>query len=100
MCIRDSMIHSATVLTPKKHWATVGGYDEALPAWEDWDMQLALGKIGVCSRRIAIPLFYYRKHTGYRREENMAFFDASRAGIEAKWGEYFAGRGELLVCQR
>jgi glycosyltransferase involved in cell wall biosynthesis len=97
---REGMIHSAMILCSKKNWRDAGGYDEALPAWEDWDFQLSLGKIGVCSRRIAIPLFFYRKQTGYRREENMAFFETSRAGIEAKWGDLFQGRGQLLVCQR
>ena len=92
------MIHTVTALTPKSAWEKVGGYDETLPAWEDWDFQLALGDIGVCSRRVPIPLFFYRKHTGFRREENYEFFERSKAGILNKWGDLWKGGRELMAC--
>lgn len=96
---REGMIHTVTALTPKWAWEKVGGYDESLPAWEDWDFQLALGNIGVCSRRVPVPLFFYRKHTGFRREENYEFFDRSKTAILNKWGkELWEGRTELMAC--
>ena len=95
---REGMIHTVTALTPKWAWEKVGGYDETLPAWEDWDFQIALGNIGVCSQRVSLPLFFYRKHTGFRREDNYEFFERSKAGILAKWGDLWEGKKELMAC--
>lgn len=92
------MIHSVTALTPKSVWEKVGGYDEQLPGWEDWDFQLAIADIGQCSRRIAAPLFVYRKHTGMRREANHEAFEQSKEGILRKWGRLWNGGKELMAC--
>jgi len=96
---REGMIHAVTVLTPKKVWEEVGGYDETLPAWEDWDFALAAADLGYCSRRIDIPLFVYRKHTGFRREGNYEFFERSKEAIIRKWGKLWEGGEELMACR-
>lgn len=99
---REGMIHPVTALTPKKFWEQVGGFDETLPAWEDWDFMLALANIGVCERRIAYPLWFYRKHTGQRREENLASFESSKEAIMRKWGTdlWTDGGRKLMACSR
>lgn len=96
--LREGMMHSVTALTPKAAWARVGGYDESLPAWEDWDFQIALGNIGACSRRVSAPLFFYRKHTGFRREHNYAVFDEGKEAILRKWGQFIEGGKQLMAC--
>lgn len=96
--VREGMLHAVTALTPKAYWEAVGGYDETLPAWEDWDFQLLLADKGFCEERIPIPLFTYRKHTGFRREENQVFFDKSKEGILRKWGTLWSGGKELMAC--
>lgn len=96
--VREGMMHSVTALTPKVHWESVGGYDESLPGWEDWDFQIALGDIGVCSQRIAAPLFVYRKEKGLRREENFNSFDTSKEGILSKWRDIWEGGKDLMAC--
>ena len=40
----------------------VGGYDEDLPAYEDWDLQLRLGKAGLAGDVLPAELFFYRRH--------------------------------------
>lgn len=95
----EGMIHSVTALTPKAVWEKIGGYDESLSAWEDWDFQIAIGDLGICSRRIPLPLFVYRKHTGKRREQNYESFEKSKEGIIRKWGSLWNGGKELKVCQ-
>lgn len=95
---RMGMIHSVTALTPKKAWEEVGGYDEKVYGWEDWDFQLSVADKGYCSRRVAAPLFMYRKHTGYRREENHAAFDKSKEAILQKWGDLWKGVRQLMAC--
>lgn len=96
--LREGMIHSVTVLTPKRWWEEVGGYDEKLPGWEDWDFALSLADKGHCSVRVAAPLFTYRKYTGIRREENWAAFEQSKDGIIQKWGKLWEGGKELMAC--
>jgi hypothetical protein len=96
--VREGMMHSVTALTPKWVWEKIGGYDEELPAWEDWDFQISIGAIGVCSRRVAMPLFLYRKHTGFRREENYEEFQRSKEAILRKWGSLWEGGKELMAC--
>lgn len=96
--VRQGLIHTVTALTPKIYWEQVGGYDENLPAWEDWDFQIALANIGVCERRVAYPLFMYRKHTGLRREQNYENFQEGKEAILAKWGNFFEKGDKLMAC--
>lgn len=100
--MKEGMIHPVTALIMKRYWTQVGGFDETLPAWEDWDFQLALANIGVCERRISYPLWYYRKHTGSRREENLASFENSKDAIMRKWGsDYWTDGGrKFMACGR
>jgi GT2 family glycosyltransferase/glycosyltransferase involved in cell wall biosynthesis len=42
----------------------VGGYDEDLPAYEDWDLQIRLGKVGLDGDVLPAELFFYRRHRG------------------------------------
>lgn len=96
-----------TQMTPVEVWREVGGYDEKLPAWEDWGFQLAAAAAGYCSSRVAAPLLTYRKHAGTRREANQAAFERERRGeddagpkdgIRRRFGEYYDGGRELMAC--
>jgi glycosyltransferase involved in cell wall biosynthesis len=90
---------AVTALTPVAYWRAVGGYSEHLPAWEDWAFAIACAGKGFCERRVAAPLFTYRKWTGIRREENMADFDRSRqAIIDWSQGIERTQGGELMAC--
>jgi len=101
--IGNGSIHSVTALTPVSVWQRLGGYDETLSGWEDWAFQIACAAECICSQRLALPLFLYRKHTGSRREENTANFDQSAADIRAKFGQYWTGgkiMGGCAGCQK
>src|SRR3990167_8184234 len=98
--IKKGCLHAVTALYPVEAWKQVGGFDEKLPAWEDWDFQLKLANIGVCGTRLPQPIFTYRKDTGMRREENYAEFEKSKQGILDKWGSYFRGEKELMGCSK
>lgn len=93
-------IHAVTALYEKQAWELVGGFDETLSHWEDWDFQLALAEKGICGTRLPLPLFTYRKHTGYRREENMAAFDAGREEILKKWSRLWDRKETLTMACR
>lgn len=94
--LRSGTLHAVTALTPRIFWEEVGGYAEDL-AWEDWAFAIAIAAKGHCSRRLAAPLFTYRKHTGLRRSAAVADFEASKRAIMAHDFGLLKG-GELLAC--
>jgi glycosyltransferase involved in cell wall biosynthesis len=100
LLLTKGCLHSVTGLFAKDDWERVGGYDEQLSAWEDWDFQLKLAEVGCCGTRIPRPLFTYRKDTGLRREENQGQFEQSKQGIADKFEPYFSGRKKLMGCSR
>ena len=95
---KKGCLHLVTALYPMSAWRDIGGFDESLSAWEDWDFQLQLAKRGICGIRIPEPLITYRKDTGMRREDNYAEFEKSKEGIVKKWGPYFTGEDVLMGC--
>lgn len=98
LLITKGCLHAVTALYSKVDWLRAGHFDESLTHWEDWDFQLSLASIGVCSTKIDRPLFTYRKNTGFRRDENYASFDAGKAAILAKWARIWDGKEELMAC--
>ena len=55
---------SCTKLFRREALARVGGYDEMLPAYEDWDLILRLNLEGLQGDVIPEPLFLYRQRDG------------------------------------
>jgi hypothetical protein len=51
-----------TKLFRREAFDSVGGYDEDLPAFEDWDLYLSLAERGGVGDVIPEPLFLYRRH--------------------------------------
>ena len=98
LLVQKGALHPVTALTPVDFWREVGGYNEELPCWEDWAFALACVERGLCSQRIAAPLFTYRKHTGMRREENQAAFDRCREAMKARFGYFWDGGKDIMGC--
>jgi glycosyltransferase involved in cell wall biosynthesis len=96
--ISNGMIGAVSMLIPRHIFQRVGGFDETIKGWEDWNLQIALADAGVCSRRIAAPLWNYRKRTGQRREENMADFEGSKNDILERWSDYYEGKRSLAMA--
>jgi glycosyltransferase involved in cell wall biosynthesis len=99
LLVEKGAIHAVTALYPRKAWAQVGGFDEELSHWEDWDFQLQMAAIGVCGTKLQEPLFTYRKTTGTRREENMRAFEQGKGAILSKWSPVWDGRETLMACR-
>jgi glycosyltransferase involved in cell wall biosynthesis len=57
-----------TTLIPKQWHEEIGGFDEKMPSWEDWEYWLRLARTGKCFARISEPMVVYRFYTGGRRE--------------------------------
>lgn len=83
--VSNGAIHAVTAMYSRADILMVGGFDEGLSHWEDWDLAIMLAMNGVCSVKIPRPLFTYRKETGFRRESNMAEFDQGKIELTTKW---------------
>ena len=91
--------HAVTALYPKQAWQDVGGFDEQLDAWEDWDFAIALAVAGYCGTRVSEPLIYYRMKSGNRREQLYARRDELKELIFDKWHKYIK-EGEITMACR
>ncbi len=50
--VANGAIHAVTAMYSKSDWERVGGFDESLSHWEDWDFAIMLAMNGVCSVNI------------------------------------------------
>lgn len=89
--ILRQMQHTNTVLIPKAALEDIGGLDESMPGWEDWDMLIAMRAAGWCSQRVPRAEFVYRHDRGHRREESLAREEATKAAIRSKWARFYPG---------
>lgn len=87
--------HVVTGLFPTRIAREVGGYDEAIDAWEDWTFHLRLAIAGYCGRRLAVPLFVYRVHEGGRMNQ---FYGGPPELMERVWARYRDDKGEIAMA--
>jgi glycosyltransferase involved in cell wall biosynthesis len=57
-----------STLIPRQWHFGIGGFDENMPTWEDWDYWLRMAKAGRCFTRIQKPFIIYNYISGNRRE--------------------------------
>jgi GT2 family glycosyltransferase len=57
-----------TTMIPREWHFEIGGFDEAMPSWEDVDYWHRMARAGKGFFRITEPLLVYRFDTGKRRE--------------------------------
>lgn len=60
-----------TALVPKAYHEEIGGFDEKMESWEDWDYFIRLAKAGKCFVRVPEMLVLYRFYSGTRREDGI-----------------------------
>lgn len=60
-----------TSLVPKAWHNEIGGFDESMKSWEDWDYYIRLAKAGKCFYRVEEPMVVYRYYSGTRRETGL-----------------------------
>lgn len=60
-----------STMIPKVWHDEIGGFDESMSSWEDWEYWLRMARAGKCFVRIAEPMIAYRFYTGNRRETGM-----------------------------
>lgn len=57
-----------TSLVPKSWHKNIGGFDESMKSWEDWDYWVRMARAGHCFVHVEKPMVVYRFYTGNRRE--------------------------------
>lgn len=57
-----------STLIPRQWHFDIGGFDENMPTWEDWDYWLRMAKGGRCFTRLEKPYIIYNYISGNRRE--------------------------------
>jgi glycosyltransferase involved in cell wall biosynthesis len=81
----EQALFAVTFVHPKSAWRAVGGFDETLSNWEDWDYTIKLGLEGYKGVRVPKPLFVYRYGTGKRREAALQDQEALLAQIRGRY---------------
>ncbi|MDX1410887.1 MAG: glycosyltransferase family A protein [Nitrospirales bacterium] len=61
MLLQRNFVHTAAGFR-RTHWTKVGGYDETMRAWQDYELWIRLAAAGARIRRIEGNHFYYRRH--------------------------------------
>ena len=67
--LKNQALFVVTFLHPKEAFDEVGGFNEEIPVWEDWDYTVQLAHKGYHGIRVPEPLFSYHYESGKRREE-------------------------------
>jgi glycosyltransferase involved in cell wall biosynthesis len=83
-----------------KDLITIGGFDESLPGWEDWDLHLNLLEYGICGSRLPIPLMTYRYHTGINRERDFAHKSELVHNIKEKHRLLISKGDHFMGCKK
>jgi hypothetical protein len=80
-----------------ENWKRLGGWDETLTLYEDWDYWLRSGKVGICGHSIPDVLYCYRRNPQGMIEtikRNPAMATNARRIIEERHADIYA-RGEF-----
>lgn len=85
-----------TSLLPKAWHKAIGGFDEQMPSWEDWDYWLRMARAGYCFIRIPQPLIVYRFYTGTRRETGV---EVSKSLLEYIISKFKKLEVEMCGCK-
>ena len=90
--------HAVTCLIETAHVRGVGGFDERMRGWEDWDWMVKTAISGVCGQRLAAPLLVYRQDTGTVRERSLANKDELLNVLRDRYAAFATGERAMSRC--
>jgi glycosyltransferase involved in cell wall biosynthesis len=103
--------HAVTALIPAEWARDVGGFDEVLPVFEDWDFYCKLAASGYCGVRAPHPLLIYRRASGLRtraalkpreQADDVAAYtplgEAAAAAIIDRFAAWASGEEPIMGC--
>ena len=65
MLLERNSVHSCAAFR-REYWARIGGFDEQMPAWEDYEFWIRMAAAGARIHAVPGQHFYYRRHDGTR----------------------------------
>lgn len=89
--------HAVTVLMTTEAARAVGGFDEGLPGWEDWDFAIKCAIAGFCGQHTNTPTMVYRQFSGQRRDYAAGNMDTLLPVLRERYGDYYDGR-KTMAC--
>lgn len=94
--VRNPGLRGSNLIITRDAYDRVGGFDPALPAFNDLDFGVRLADTGPWRyRRVLEPLVEFHSHTGARL--STAGSDANRTGLVRYWSRY---RARMTEAQR
>lgn len=90
--------HAVTCLIETAHVRGVGGFDERIKGWEDWDWMVKTAISGICGQRLAQPLLVYRQDTGTVRERSLANKDELLNVLRDRYAAFATGERQMGTC--
>lgn len=90
-----------TILIPTAAVEQIGGFDEELKAWEDWDFLAKCAVSGICGTLVPQPLMIYRTQLGTRRTTvagKPAQEQALYSEIQGRYAAYAKGELAMAGC--
>jgi len=86
----------------KADWDRVGGWRlDMTQGLEDWEYWIALGELGVCGKKVAEPLYWYRRHPRGRLQwlkQNHDLWDRAYQAMRELHKDVYNGRFPMGCC--
>lgn len=83
MLLEQNRVHCCAAFR-RSYWAQVGGIDETMVNWQDYDFWIRIAAEGARIRRLPGDHFYYRKHGDTKSSESARMRDHLHACIRQK----------------
>lgn len=102
--------HAVSALIPADWVRAIGGFDERLPVFEDWDLFGRMAAAGLCGVRVPHPLLIYRLGAGQRTRAALqsratggplVYTDLgarAAAAIADRFAPYVSGEESVMGC--
>lgn len=91
-------LHGVSVLMAREDAQRIGGFDESMRSFEDWEFFARCTIAGLCGAAVPEPLLKYRIQTGARREKGLAERDSVIEYLRREHGDYIEGRKPIMSC--
>lgn len=91
-------LHVVTALYPTQIAKRLGGFDESMQGYEDWEFNVRLAVYGYCGKRVPKPILAYRIDQGYRREWSRRNEKELIAFVHTRYQAFVNGRKMAMCC--
>lgn len=90
--------HAVNILIARSTLLKVGGFDDKVEGWEEWDLFAKLAINGYCGRHLEIRGFVYRFWTGDQREQSFGKKDTVLTKFQERYSDYYDGVKTMAGC--